>query len=231
MQNIERLGTIYGGWILPKDIKLNEDSVIYSVGVGEDMSFDMILSDKHKCNIILIDPTKKAKKHYEEVTHYYENIKWKITGNVQEDYYGIMYPLKPDLSKISYIEKALWDEKMDEMKFYKQDNEDYVSQSLMEGIYGEKYDIVSTETLKDIRDENEHFDIDILKLNTSGAEIKILHSMLNENIFPNYICINFNVKKQSNQDNIIAILTRLQCVRYQIIANEGVKFTLKLIKT
>lgn len=231
MQNIERLGTIYGGWILPKDIKLNEDSVIYSVGVGEDMSFDMILSDRHKCNIILIDPTKKAKKHYEEVTHYYENIKWKITGNVQKDYYGIMYPLKPDLTKISYIEKALWDEKMDEMKFYKQDNEDYVSQSLMEGIYGEKYDIVSTETLKNIRDENEDFDIDILKLNTSGAEIKILHSMLNENIFPNYICINFNVKKQSNQDNIIAILTRLQCVRYQIIANEGAKFTLKLIKT
>jgi len=231
MQNIERLGTIYGGWILPKDIKLNEDSVIYSVGVGEDMSFDMILSDRHKCNIILIDPTRKAKKHYEEVTHYYENIKWKITGNVQEDYYGIMYPLKPDLTKISYIEKALWDEKMDEVKFYKQDNEDYVSQSLMEGIYGEKYDIVSTETLKNIRDENEDFDIDILKLNTSGAEIKILHSMLNENIFPNYICINFNVKKQSNQDNIIAILTRLQCVRYQIIANEGAKFTLKLIKT
>ena len=231
MQNIERLGTIYGGWILPKDIKLNEDSIIYSVGVGEDMSFDMILSDRHKCNIILIDPTKKAKKHYEEIKHYYENIKWKITGNVQEDYYGIMYPLKPDLTKISYIEKALWDEKKDEMKFYKQDNEDYVSQSLMEGIYGKKYDIVSTETLKNIRDENEDFDIDILKLNTSGAEIKILHSMLNENIFPNYICINFNVKNKSNQDKIFEILTRLQCVRYQIIANEGAKFTLKLIKT
>jgi len=229
MQNIERLGTIYGGWILPKDIKLNEDSVIYSVGVGEDMSFDMILSDRHKCNIILIDPTRKAKKHYEEVTHYYENIKWKITGNVQEDYYGIMYPLKPDLTKISYIEKALWDEKMDKMKFYKQDNEDYVSQSLMEGIYGEKYDIVSTETLKDIRDENEHFDIDILKLSISGAEIKILHSMLNENIFPNYICINFNVKNQEENDAVIAILNRLQHVRYQIIANEGRKFTLKLI--
>ena len=42
-QNIDRLGTKYGGWILPKDIELNEDSVVYSAGVGEDISFDMLL--------------------------------------------------------------------------------------------------------------------------------------------------------------------------------------------
>ena len=60
-QKLDRLGTIYGGWILPKDIELNEDSVVYSAGVGEDVSFDMLLSDKYKCNILLIDPTKRAK--------------------------------------------------------------------------------------------------------------------------------------------------------------------------
>ena len=74
---MERLGTRYGGWILPKDIELNEDSVVYSAGVGEDISFDILLSDKYKCNIILIDPTKRAKKHYDEVVYYYEKIKWK----------------------------------------------------------------------------------------------------------------------------------------------------------
>ena len=60
-KNIDRLGTRYGGWILPKDIELNEDSVVYSAGVGEDISFDMLLSDKYKCNIVLIDATKRAK--------------------------------------------------------------------------------------------------------------------------------------------------------------------------
>ena len=52
--------------------------------------------------------------------------------------------------------------------------------------------------------------------------------MLNENIFPKYICVHFSVKKQEDQDLVVAILNRLQHVRYQIIANEGRKFTLKL---
>jgi len=227
-QKLDRLGTIYGGWILPKDIELNEDSVVYSAGVGEDVSFDMLLSDKYKCNILLIDPTKRAKKHYEEVVHYYENIKWNMSGDIQDDYYGIMYPLKPKMSKITYIDKGLWDEIEDQMKFYKQDNEQYVSQTLIDGVFGNNYYNISTTTLKNIKEENEHFDIDILKLSISGAEVKVLHNMLNENIFPKYICVHFNIKNKKDQDPVMEILSRLQHVRYQIIANEGRKFTLKL---
>ena len=156
---MERLGTIYGGWILPKDIELNEDSVVYSAGVGEDISFDILLSDKYKCNIILIDPTKRAKKHYDEVVSYYENIKWKMTGDIQKDYYGIMYPLKPDLTKITYMDKGLQD-KRTTLKFYKQRNEQYVSQTLIEGMFGNDYDEVEVNTLKNIMEKNNHKNID-----------------------------------------------------------------------
>lgn len=228
MTQLERLGTKYGGWILPKDIDLDENSVVYSVGVGEDLSFDMLMSDKYKCNIVLIDPTKRAKIHYDEVVHFYEKIKWKMSGDIQEDYYGIMYPLKPQLSKIEFIEKGLWVEKQEGVKFYKQENSDYVSQSLVEGVFTEKYDEVSTNTLKNIKEERDHFDIDILKLSISGAEVKVLSDMLNENIFPRYICVEFNVKNKTDQEAVIAILTRLQHVRYKVIMNEGSKFTLKL---
>ena len=82
---MERLGTNYGGWVLPKDIKLNENSIVYSAGVGEDVSFDMILSDRYKCNIILIDPTNRAKKHFDEVKHYYENIKSNFNDDLKKD--------------------------------------------------------------------------------------------------------------------------------------------------
>ena len=133
-QNIDRLGTKYGGWILPKDIELNEDSVVYSAGVGEDISFDILLSDKYKCNIVLIDATKRAKKHYDEVCYYYDKIKWKMSGDIQDDYYGVMYPLKPDMTKITYIDKCLWDEKKEDMKFYKQDNEQVEKETLLHEI-------------------------------------------------------------------------------------------------
>ena len=40
-----KLGTNYGGWYIPKDIKLDKESIIYSGGVGEDISFDLVLSE------------------------------------------------------------------------------------------------------------------------------------------------------------------------------------------
>ena len=65
MNNIiimEKLGTNYGGWYVPLNMNLNENSIIYSGGVGEDMSFDLIMQQKYKSTIYLIDPTKKSYK-------------------------------------------------------------------------------------------------------------------------------------------------------------------------
>ena len=227
---LDRLGTIYGGWTLPKDIELNENSVVYSAGVGEDVSFDMLLSDKYKCNIMLIDPTKRAKKHYEEVVHYYEKVKWKMTGDIQKDYYGIMYPLKPDLTKVTYVDKGLWDEKTT-LKFYKQDNEQYVSQSLIEGLFGDNYDEVEVDTLKNIMEKNNHKNIDILKLDIEGAEINVLENMLNENIFPKYICVEFDLylKGKDKDNKTQKTINKLKLHNYEIIANETGNITFKLM--
>ena len=50
---MERLGTNYGGWYVPKNMELNENSIIYSGGVGEDISFDIKIQEKYKCNIYI----------------------------------------------------------------------------------------------------------------------------------------------------------------------------------
>ena len=72
---MEKLGTNYGGWIIPKNINLNENSIVYSGGVGEDISFDIKLQTKYGCNIILIDPTEKARKHFIENTWEHKDYK------------------------------------------------------------------------------------------------------------------------------------------------------------
>lgn len=51
---MDKLGTNYGGWIIPNNINLNENSIVYSGGVGEDISFDLLLQEKYNCNILLI---------------------------------------------------------------------------------------------------------------------------------------------------------------------------------
>ena len=42
-----KLGTNYGGWDLPDDVRLDSQSIVYSGGVGEDISFDLLLQDKY----------------------------------------------------------------------------------------------------------------------------------------------------------------------------------------
>ena len=46
---MNRLGTNYGGWYVPSCMDLNETSVVYSGGVGEDISFDLLLQNKYNC--------------------------------------------------------------------------------------------------------------------------------------------------------------------------------------
>jgi hypothetical protein len=53
---MEVLGTNYGGWYVPIDMNLTKDSVVYSAGVGEDISFDILLQNKYDCHVYLIDP-------------------------------------------------------------------------------------------------------------------------------------------------------------------------------
>src|SRR5665647_2667756 len=54
----EKFGTEYGGYtIIPN---LSEKSIVYSVGIGEDISFDLALIKKFHCNIYAFDPTPKS---------------------------------------------------------------------------------------------------------------------------------------------------------------------------
>tara|TARA_B100001093_G_scaffold514003_1_gene587099 strand:+ start:640 stop:1362 length:723 start_codon:yes stop_codon:yes gene_type:complete len=229
-EEMEIVGTKYGGWILPKKLELDENSVIYSAGVGEDISFDMIMSDRYKCNIVLIDPSDRPKTHFDEVKHYYEKIKWKMTGDIQEDYYGIMYPLKPTFDNISFVKKGLWNEKTEKVKFYKQENKKYVSQSLIKGVFTDEYNHIDTDTIRNIMNEFGHFDIDILKLSIVGAELKVLEDMFNESIFPKYICVHFTFVKgeHNNENDIVKVIGRLASLNYKIIAKGGSKLTFKL---
>src|SRR5688572_23117678 len=56
---VQRHGSLYGGWTLcPTGI--GENSVIYSFGVGEDISFDCAVSHAFGCSVHAFDPTPKS---------------------------------------------------------------------------------------------------------------------------------------------------------------------------
>ena len=61
-------GTNYGGFYYPKNLPdLDENSVIYCFGAGEDITHDVILSSKLNCPVYIFDPTPRAIEHVKYV--------------------------------------------------------------------------------------------------------------------------------------------------------------------
>lgn len=50
------LGTTYGAWTVPDGL-LKPDSVVYSFGLGEDISFDLAVIERFGCKVHGFDPT------------------------------------------------------------------------------------------------------------------------------------------------------------------------------
>tara|TARA_Y100001970_G_scaffold291956_1_gene431247 strand:+ start:5694 stop:6377 length:684 start_codon:yes stop_codon:yes gene_type:complete len=223
---MNKLGTDYGGWYFPEKHNLNQDSIIYSAGVGEDISFDLKIQNDLNCNIFLIDPTIKSITHYDECKHFFTDKSFAFTGNIQHDYINYIQNLNPNFKKFNYLNIGLWDKK-DELKFYKQTNENYVSQSLIDGMFGNNYDLVPVNSIKNIMNELNHTKIDVLKLDIEGAEIKVLEQMLKDNIFPNILCIEFDLKlKNKDTDNsTINLIQLLSKHQYIILKNDNWNIT------
>jgi len=59
MSNINPLGTEYGKHYVDINL-LNSNSIVYSFGIGEDISFDLELINKINCTVYGFDPTPKA---------------------------------------------------------------------------------------------------------------------------------------------------------------------------
>ena len=223
---MESLGTNYGGWCIPKDANLDNNSIIYSGGVGEDMSFDLKLEDKYNCKIFLIDPTQRAIKHYEEVKEFYNTKINNFSGNIQPDYLYNIIDLEPDFDNYTYINKGLYKEKT-KLKFYKQSNPNYVSQSLVENMFSNEYDEVEVDSIKNIMKIYNHSKIDLLKLDIEGSEIDVLNQMLDDEIYPKYLCVEFDLLLKNKDHNKLTqnLVTRLQINNYKILENKNLNIT------
>ena len=225
---MRRFGTNYGGWSLPVDAELGPKSIVYSAGVGEDISFDLLLQETYGCNIILIDPTERAKTHYDEVQTFYETGVPAFTGDIQPDYLSTISSVKPDFSKFTYVPKGLWHLR-DTLKFYKPINPKYVSHTFIGKMYSDEYTMAEVDMVGNIMKQLGHKKIDLLKLDIEGAELTVLDNMLRHAIAPRYLCVEFDLKLKGADpanmtDNILHMLQR----RYKMLENREWNCTFEL---
>jgi len=228
-RQMEKLGTKYGGWYVPEDMDLDNRSVIYSGGVGEDISFDLLLADKYGCGVVLIDPTAKAVRHFDEVQAWYQD-HVPFTGGIQEDYCAcIEAVLQPKFDMFEYLPIGLWDKK-DTLKFYKQTNDSFVSQSLLPGMFGQKYDTVPVDSIKGVMERRNDTHIDLLKLDIEGAEIEAVNQMLDDGILPRYVLIEFDLllKKKDPDRRTRKLVCRMLQMGYDVLKDDNLNITFGL---
>lgn len=214
---LEKLGTEYGGWIVPIDY-INRDSVCYLAGAGEDISFDVALAKKFHCKVLIFDPTPRSKAHFEKVRDAASN-GTTVPLNQSDKYYQLD---KTCMSFIRFEEIGIWKQK-DTLKFFAPKDDSHISHSISNLQQTDKYIEARVERLSEIMKENNHSFLDILKLDIEGAEFDVIDSIIGEKLMIRVLCIEFHKIDEPNA--IQTAISKLEQYGFAVVARENLDFT------
>lgn len=155
------LGSEYGGWSVYSE-RLNAQSIIYSFGVGEDISFDLELIHQHKCPVHAFDPTPRS-------------IAW-----VKSQAFPAHFRLR-EYGIAAYDGTA---------QFFAPEDPAHVSCTMLPRP-GETLS-VAVKRLSTIMNELGHERIDLLKMDIEGAEYAVLKDILGQELHITQILVEFH---------------------------------------
>ena len=147
-----RMGNSYGGFEVVPEVIDNRKIVVYSFGIGEDLSFSKCILDRFDAEIFAYDPTPKS------IEYVHNN---EILNN--ENFHFCPFGLS---------------DKQERVMFFLPQNDDWVSGSSIitkdkkeKGIEVEMRDLIS------LMRGNGHDHIDLLKMDIEGSEFKVIDSL------------------------------------------------------
>ncbi|MHB8499878.1 MAG: FkbM family methyltransferase [Candidatus Acidiferrales bacterium] len=163
-RRMERLGSDYGGYFLDASM-VRGDSIVYSLGIGEDISFDLSLIARFGMSIEAFDPTPKVKK-------------WLASQ-----------PLPPQF----HFHAAGIAGHDGEETFYLPPREDWVSHSVIParqfGRESVRFPVMRLSTAMQLQ---KHDRIDILKMDIEGAEYAVIEQIVREKIQVAQLLVEFH---------------------------------------
>jgi len=233
---ILKLGSNHGGWsfIDEKDLK---GAVVISAGLGEDASFDVEIASMYGMKVLIIDPTPRAIKHFNEMTTQFSKHATKdySLGGHQDVQAYEMGSL--DSHNFDFIPKALWNEKT-KLRFFEPQDPSHVSHSIInfQKSYSTETTYIEVESIRLI-DVFEYFKIQripLFKLDIEGAEIEVLKEMLLSRIYPNQILVEYD---ELNYPSLIGRKRVLGCHRdlisnnYELVHRDSPSNFLYLLKS
>jgi FkbM family methyltransferase len=156
------LGTEYGGYeILPELV--SAEAVVYSVGLGEDISFDLGMIERFGCAVHGFDPTPRS-------------LAWLEQQALPSGFR--VYPF--GLAEFDGI-----------AHFAPPANPAYVSHSVLPGHGGDRIEM-PVKRLSTVMKELGHERLDVLKLDIEGAEYAVLDDLLSVGLLPKQLLVEFH---------------------------------------
>ena len=158
----ERHGSEYGGWTICPDA-VNAKAVVYSIGIGEDATFDTSLIATFGLTVHAFDPTPRV-------------IEWVSKHDLPSDFVFHPYGL------------ADRDGMAD---FFPPEKNGYISHSMIHNV-GHPPIRVPVRRLTTIMSELGHRHIDILKMDIEGAEYAVIDDILAANVPIKQLVVEFH---------------------------------------
>lgn len=187
LNNLVRIGTKYGSWSVPEGL-LTENSVCYLAGAGEDISFDVGLVEKYRCAVYVLDPTPRAKAHYDRLIEATLANTRMAVNNSKTEFYSLK---KENIGLLRFLELGLWN-KTDEIKFFCPKNPDHVSHSAVNLQKTNDYFMARVDRLSNIMKLLGHNELDLLKIDIEGSEYVVLESIIEDKLKVKVLNIEFD---------------------------------------
>ena len=183
-----RLGTTYGGWIIPVDAGLTADSMCYCAGAGEDISFDCALVERFHCQVRVIDPTPRAIQHFTNLESAVRSGQRCSINNSTEEYYRVT---AEDFGRLRFVPVGLADRDT-EMKFYLPKNPAYVSCSTVNLQKTDAYFTAQCVRVSSLMQQLGDTSIDLLKMDIEGAEYAVIRDLVATKLLPRLLLVEFD---------------------------------------
>jgi FkbM family methyltransferase len=184
-------GNSYGGFYIHPDL-LSSSSVVYSIGIGKDISFDKKVMKNHQCFVFAFDPTPKSIAYIESL---------RLPKLFQFNPFGIA------------LESGF-------QKFYLPKNERAVSASTAMNSFVNENNAITVEmkSWEDITKDLGHTEIDVLKIDIEGAEYEIIPAITTGKVFVKQLLIEFHDRFFEEPIRSKAAVDLLKEAGYEIFA-------------
>lgn len=187
-----------GFFVMPE--KINKDSIVYSFGIGDDISFDRAIIKEFDCKVYGFDPTPRS-------------IQFIKTQSLPNNFIFLPYGISDHDGFI---------------QFFLPENTNHISGATFNrwGIKGNNIIPVNVPVKKfdTIVKELGHSKIDILKMDIEGSEYEVLNDILASNIEINQILIEFHHRFPGiGKERTIQAVKKLSSSNYKLIAISGQK--------